>query len=39
MGMPSKDTVKLADPSGYIKETPTAKLYGIFRLLRYFLMI
>ncbi|MBC5650500.1 2-C-methyl-D-erythritol 4-phosphate cytidylyltransferase [Blautia segnis] len=25
MGMPSKDTVKLADPSGYIKETPDRK--------------
>jgi len=26
MGMPSKDTVKLADPSGYIKETPDRKI-------------
>ena len=26
MGMPSKDTVKLADPSGYIKETPDHKI-------------
>ena len=26
MGMPSKDTVKLADPSGYIKETPNRKI-------------
>ena len=26
MGMPSKDTVKLADSSGYIKETPDRKI-------------
>ena len=26
MGMPSKDTVKLTDPSGYIKETPDRKI-------------
>lgn len=26
MGMPSKDTVKLADTSGYIKETPNRKI-------------
>ena len=26
IGMPSKDTVKLADPSGYIKETPDRKI-------------
>ena len=26
MGMPSKDTVNLADPSGYIKETPDRKI-------------
>lgn len=26
MGMPSKDTVKLANPSGYIKETPDRKI-------------
>ena len=26
MGMPSKDTVKLAAPSGYIKETPDRKI-------------
>ena len=26
MGMPSKDTGKLADPSGYIKETPDRKI-------------
>ena len=26
MGMPSKDTVKLADPSGYIKEIPDRKI-------------
>ncbi len=26
MGMPSKDTVKLADSSGYVKETPDRKI-------------
>ena len=26
MGMPSKDTVKLADSSGYVKETPDSKI-------------
>ena len=36
IGMPSKDTVKLSDPEGTLKRHQIAKLYGIFRLLRFF---
>ena len=40
MGMPSKDTVKTGRlVMAMLKRLQIVKLYGIFRLLRYFLMI
>lgn len=37
VGMPSKDTVKVADEADFVSETPDRRESGQFRLLRYFL--
>ncbi len=39
VGMPSKDTVKVADEADFVSERQTERESGQFRLLRYFLMI
>ena len=36
IGMPSKDTVKLSDEEGYVKETPNRSVCGQFRPRRFF---